>query len=185
MMKSPTQRLLAFKLVLTAAALCHASTDIAQFGGTVFLGGEWDWLPNIDGEGTKSRCEQGLDRLASHGMSRVQFAVTFFWDDIGPLNPPEGFDYSCTNADLSSYYCYNRFNSTEVSHWCFQRPPFDQLPLDARSMGCPEVMTDEIDSFKYHVGSCLQKAVEMGFEDLVGFCTCFMSLLPSILMAYV
>jgi hypothetical protein len=111
----------------------------------------------------------------------VQFAVTFFWDDIGPLNPPEGFDYSCKNADLGSYYCYNRFNATEVSHWCFHRPPFDQMPLDARSVGCAEVTNDEIDSFKYNVGSCIQKAVEMGFEDLVCVCLDFLLLLSSFL----
>jgi hypothetical protein len=32
----------------------------------------------------------------------VQFTPTFFWDDVGPLDPPMGFDSSCAGEWVKS-----------------------------------------------------------------------------------
>lgn len=71
--------------------------NAAPFGASVFLGGFWDLEPEVDGPGTPSRCEQALDNIDQiGGIGKVQFTPTFFWDDVGPLDAPEGFDASCT-----------------------------------------------------------------------------------------
>lgn len=80
--------------------------DVAPFGASVFLGGFWDLEPEVDGPGTPSRCEQALDNIDQiGGIQKVQFTPTFFWDDVGPLDPPEGFDDSCSGVCVSVCVC--------------------------------------------------------------------------------
>jgi hypothetical protein len=128
----------------------------AQFGGTVFVGGWWDLREGIDGDNTPSRCEAALDNARTAGVQRLQFSPTFFWQDTGPIDPPEGFDPLCRGSDLSSYYCYNRFNATNVEHFCYHRIPEDHA--------CDEVDETEIRVFQLLFGQCLQKAADMGFD---------------------
>lgn len=131
--------------------------ESAPFGASVFIGGFWDLEPDIDGPGTPGRCEQALENIEEiGGIRKVQFTPTFFWDDVGPLDPPMGFDSSCSGADLNTYYCYNRFAATKVKHFCYQRDP------NAKS--CEEVTEEEMERFSTLFGRCVQKAVDMGFD---------------------
>lgn len=57
---------------------------------------------------------------------------------------------------MNTYYCYNRFNATQVKHFCYQRNP------DAKA--CEEVTDEEIERFTIAFGTCVQKAVDMGFD---------------------
>lgn len=59
-------------------------------------------------------------------------------------------------ADLNTYYCYNRFDATQVKHWCYQRNPDDK--------SCQEVTEEEIERFTTAFGKCVQRAVDMGFD---------------------
>lgn len=90
-------------------------------------------------------------------VKAVEFIPTFYWYDIGPENPPEGFDPSCdpSKIDLSSYYCYNRFNATKVSYWCYQR---------SEDGNCPEVTRDEMDQFSTKLGDCMTFATSNGLD---------------------
>ena len=64
----------------------------------------------------------------------------------GPLSPPPGFDPSCkSGAFLEAYYCYNRFNATQVKHFCYDR--------DACS-GPPQAW--EIQRFRDSLHACMQ-----------------------------
>ena len=128
-----------------------------QIGATVFLGGWWDLEPDVDGPGTESRCIRSLEHLYElGGINKVQFTPTFFWDDVGPLNAPRGFDPSCQGSDLSTYYCYNRFNATEVNHFCYFR--------DFGAGYCDQVTPEEIERFQEDFGACLKKASDLGFD---------------------
>lgn len=79
------------------------SSSIAQFGASIFLGGSWDWEPQ--GTGAPSRCFGMVDRVTEYNIESVQFIPTLYWWDQGPTQPwPPGFDRSCSNATLASYY---------------------------------------------------------------------------------
>ena len=135
-----------------------ATTTIAQFGGSIFLGGPWDWEEGGGGGGQQnSRCFQMVDRLAEYPNIRlVQFVPTFYWWDNGPAQPlPPNFDASCRNSTLSSYYCYSRFNATTMGHWCYTR---------TGDGACDEVTQQEIESFKQNVGACMKYAASKGFS---------------------
>ena len=90
-------------------------------------------------------------------IKNIQFVPTFFWYDKGPLDPPEDFDPSCdpSKIDLGSYYCYNRFNATEVEYWCYQR---------SEDGVCPEVTQEEMDQFSSRLGSCMSYATSKGLD---------------------
>lgn len=53
-----------------------ASTNVANFGGSIFLGGPWDWMPNVDGENTASRCMRGLENLQEAGITKVRLCLS-------------------------------------------------------------------------------------------------------------
>jgi len=126
------------------------AANVAHFGGSVFLGGPWDWLPNVDGPGKQSRCIESLYNLKKSNITKVQFVPTFYWLDKGPKEPfPDGFDPSCQNADLSSYYCYSRFNSTEIQHWCYLK----------QQGNCEEVSDAEIQEFQTNFYECLKVSI--------------------------
>jgi hypothetical protein len=64
----------------------------------------------------------------------------------GPLNPPPGFDPSCkAGVFLEAYYCYNRFNSTRVSRFCYDRDKCGAAPQGW-----------EIDLFRDSLKACMQ-----------------------------
>lgn len=127
---------------------------IAQFGASIFLGGPWDY--EIDQSTGTSRCLDMVDRVVSYeNILYVQFIPTLYWVDTGPLQPyPEGFDPSCRGADLSTYYCYSRFNATEVDHWCFVR----------EDGSCAEISESQLKSFIDNVGSCMKYAASKGLN---------------------
>lgn len=82
----------------------QSKNHTAQFGASVFLGGFWDLDPEIDGPGAPSRCEQALENINQiQGIRKVQFTPTFFWDDVGPLDPPVGFDSSCAGQSTTHF----------------------------------------------------------------------------------
>lgn len=66
--------------------------------------------------------------------------------DTGPRAPPPGFDPTCKGSDLSTYYCFGRFNSTTVAHWCYDR----------RDGACPEVTAADIRRFADDMGACMR-----------------------------
>lgn len=125
------------------------SSGIGQFGATIFIGGPWDF----------GRCTQMVDNANQRGSIRfVEFVPTFYWWDDGPKQPwPSGFDPSCKNSNLSSYYCYSRFNATTVNHWCYTR----------QDGNCPEVTPSEIDAFKSSIGPCMKYAADKGLNVAV------------------
>jgi hypothetical protein len=100
-----------------------------------------------------------VDRVLTYkNIKFIQFIPTLYWWDIGPFKPyPEGFDPSCTNANLSSYYCYSRFNATEVDHWCFVR----------KDGACPEISDSELSTFTQNIGECMQYAASKGLNIAV------------------
>lgn len=126
---------------------------MAEFGASVYLGGPWDWEIK---DGGKSRCTEMIDRVVKNEIHYVQFVPTFYWWDQGPdlSKAPPGFDPSCTNYTLSTYYCYSRFNVTEVAWWCYTRK-------DGR---CPEVTSAEIDDMVEGIGHCMKYAVDKGLN---------------------
>jgi hypothetical protein len=89
---------------------------MAEFGASIFLSGPWDWEFN----GNTSRCTDMVDRIDKYNIHFVQSVPTFYWWDLGPLDPPPGFN-NCTSYNLSDYYCFGRFNATKVDHWCYNR----------------------------------------------------------------
>ena len=93
------------------------AATVAEFGGVIFLGGWWDIRPGVDGDDAPSRCEAAVIQAAEAGITRLSFVPTTYWADSGPLDPPPGFDPLCQDLDLSGYYCYDRFESTTMSHW--------------------------------------------------------------------
>ena len=50
-------------------------------------------------------------------------AFSLFATWLGLIVPPPGFDPLCQDLDLSGYYCYDRFESTTMSHWCLAKTP--------------------------------------------------------------
>ncbi|GAB4813506.1 hypothetical protein N2152v2_000552 [Parachlorella kessleri] len=93
-----------------------------------------------------------VKRAKRDNVKTLQFTPTLFWVDEGPLNPPPGFDFSCKSSNLSSYYCYNRFNATSVKYWCYDR---DQ---------CHSPDQWEIDRFRDALAACMKVAVASGFN---------------------
>ena len=88
-------------------------------------------------------------------MKRLQFVPTLFWVDDGPLNPPPGFDPSCKRGVfLEAYYCYNRFNSTRVSRFCYDRGQCGSAP-----------QRWEIDRFRDALKACMQASWVAGLAD--------------------
>ena len=64
----------------------------------------------------------------------------------GPLNPPPGFDPSCkAGVFLEANYCYNRFNSTRVSRFCYDRDKCGAAP-----------QRWEIERFRDSLKACMQ-----------------------------
>ena len=125
-----------------APAPAPSPAAVPQFGASLFLGGPWDW---------GARCLEMVDRVAAQGIAtEIQLQPTFYWVDAGPRAPPLGFDPSCAGAGLSDYYCYSRYNSTTVAHWCASR----------RDDGsCPEITPAEIAEFQTRIGACMARAV--------------------------
>ena len=103
------------------------NSTVAEFGGVIFLGGWRDIRPGVDGEDAPSRCEAAVIQAAEAGITRLSFVPTTYWADSGPLDPPPGFDPLCQDLDLSGYYCYDRFESTTMSHWCLAKTPEDLI----------------------------------------------------------
>jgi hypothetical protein len=154
--KMLSNRILAFFLALVSLASQTTARTDGAFAGTVFIGGPWDYDPAFSGNGN-SRCIEVVERASAFLIDELQFAITQYWWDNGPLNPPDNFDASCSGTYLEDYYCYNRFNSTTISHWCYVR-------MDGN---CPEPTLEEINSFKLHVGACMKRAAELGFDITV------------------
>lgn len=59
---------------------------------------------------------------------------------------------------MEAYYCYNRFNSTEIDHWCYSRYE------EGGQFTCPELTEQEIQKYKNGLGACFKTAVDLGFD---------------------
>lgn len=156
------------------------------FGGSVFIGGLWDLEQGVDGEldNPLSRCEQAVDEAGAcssrmvtcrsrpsltsleHcadaiGLTKLSFVPTVYWLDEGPTDPPAGFDQSCEGfgADLSGYYCYDRYRSTKVSHFCLVRTWEDIL-----NHTCQEPQARDIRIWQLLLARCLNRAVGKGLS---------------------
>ena len=83
-----------------------------------------------------------LDRVLQYDhIEKVQFVLTFYWFDSGPKNGTED-------------YGYNRFNTTEVLYWCYNR----------QGNTCTELTQSEIDEFESKFGDCLAYAASNGLD---------------------
>ena len=49
----------------------------------------------------------------------------------------------------AAYYCIDRFNTTSVDHWCYDRD----------DGGCPEVTEEAIDNLVLNLGECMKVRV--------------------------
>ena len=140
------------------ASTTTSPPKIAQFGASIFLGGPGDY--EIDPSTNRSQCFGMVDRVVQYkNINYVQFVPTLYWYDTGPNKPypTPDFDPSCKGADLSTYYCFSRFNVTEVDHWCM-----------GRSEGtCPEITDSQLENFKTGVGSCMKYAASKGLNIAV------------------
>jgi len=125
----------------------------------IFLGGWWDLRLGVDGEDAPSRCEEAVIRAAEEGINRLSFVPTTYWADSGPLDPPPGFDPLCQDLDLSGYYCYDRFESTTMSHWCIAKTPEDLI-----SHTCDEPTEDTVRVWQLLLAQCLVRAVDEGMD---------------------
>jgi len=131
------------------------NSKMAQFGASIYLGGPWDWEPE---NGGPSRCQRSVDNAVKQGINYIQFVPTFYWWDDGPRQPwPAGFDPSCKDSNLTTYYCYSRFNSTTVDHWCYTR----------QDGNCPEVSSQEIESLKTNLGNCMKVSVQRSVDKYI------------------
>ena len=133
------------RLALYFCFICIVAAQKPFFGASIFLGGSYAW---------SSLCKQMVDRAASSGslITHLQFIPTFYWFDAGPSAPPPNFDTSCSNATLSSYYCYSRFNATTVKYWCYDRQQGNNF--------CNQLAASDISSFTSNVGECVRYAME-------------------------
>ena len=65
----------------------------------------------------------------------------------------------------TAYYCIDRFNTTSVDHWCYDRDDGD----------CPEVTEEAIDNLVLNLGECMKVRTSGHFEEekrLVWFFRC-------------
>ncbi|KAI3431611.1 hypothetical protein D9Q98_004660 [Chlorella vulgaris] len=139
-------------LWLVAAAVA-AVTPISS---SIVLAVPTDYL--LDGSG-RSTCIDMVERAAQYDVKRLQFVPTLFWVDNGPLDPPANFDPSCKGDDfLAGYYCYNRFNSTTVKFFCYDR--------DGGNLGsCNSPPTGpEIQRFSDSLAACMKVATARGLD---------------------
>lgn len=96
-----------------------------------------------------------VDTVNQYSVNYVQFVPTFYWVDTGPAKPwPPGFDPSCANSNLTSYYCYDRFNATTVEYWCYNR----------NGNSCPEVSQSDMSKFQNDFTTCLKYASDKGLN---------------------
>jgi hypothetical protein len=101
-----------------AAMAAEVSRPPAEISPTIYVGGIQDL--RLDGGG-QSKCGLLVERAAAYGaFRRAQFLVSQLWWDSGPRNPPPGWT-GCDNYTLSTYYCFGRFNATELEHWSYHR----------------------------------------------------------------
>lgn len=135
------------------------NSTVAEFGGVIFLGGWRDIRPGVDGEDAPSRCEAAVIQAAEAGITRLSFVPTTYWADSGPLDPPPGFDPLCQDLDLSGYYCYDRFESTTMSHWCLAKTPEDLIRHN-----CDEPTEDAVRVWQLLLAQCLARAVDEGMD---------------------
>lgn len=59
-----------------------------------------------------------------------------------------------TRAD--GYYCYNRFNATEVDYWCYKKNQDDHT--------CSEVTPTQMSDFSSNFGKCIKRAADLGLN---------------------
>ena len=55
----------------------------------------------------------------------------------------------------TAYYCIDRFNTTSVDHWCYDRDDGD----------CPEVTEEAIDNLILNLGECMKVRDSGPFEE--------------------
>ncbi|KAL6772121.1 hypothetical protein ACKKBG_A29000 [Auxenochlorella protothecoides x Auxenochlorella symbiontica] len=138
-------------LVYQASCSCVRNTT-AQISSSVFLAGNWDYMDWY--KNGSSNCISMVDKIAKQNVRQIQFLPTFYWYDVGPLDPPPGFDETCSTSDLGGYYCFNRFNATRVQHWCYDR----------QGLSCQEVTQQNITDLIENLGGCMKHAVDLGFD---------------------
>lgn len=133
-----------------------AAGNATEMSATIYVGGLPDLRP---GPGGASRCSALVDRAAAgaYGMQRLQFLVSVWWVDTGPRNPPPGWS-GCDHYSFSDYYCFNRFNSTSVDYWSYERGAGGKpVPVDQA----------QVNEFSRLLGQCFQQAVDQGFDVAV------------------
>jgi hypothetical protein len=94
------------------------------------------------------------------GLTKLSFVPTVYWLDEGPSAPPtDDFDPSCDGfgENLGGYYCYDRYRSTEVSHFCLVRTAEDIL-----NHTCQEPQEDAIREWTLLLARCINRAVNQG-----------------------
>ena len=94
------------------------------------------------------------------GLTKLSFVPTVYWLDEGPSAPPtDDFDPSCDGfgENLGGYYCYDRYRSTEVSHFCLVRTAEDIL-----NHTCQEPQEDAIRDWTLLLARCINSAVNQG-----------------------
>eukprot|EP00887_Chlorella_sp_A99_P004275 scaffold15.g4275.t1 len=128
-----------------------------MFAGTVYVGGTQDL--RVDPSTGQSKCSLLVDSAADgrFGFTRLQFLVSQSWVDSGPRHPPPGWA-GCANYTLSDYYCFSRFNSTEVVFYSYGRDDSRRnVPVDQA----------QIDEFEQLLQACFEHAVDRGFDIAV------------------
>ena len=95
------------------------------------------------------------------GLTKLSFVPTVYWLDEGPIAPPDDFDPSCEGFgdDLGGYYCYDRYQSTEVSHFCLVRTSEDIL-----NHTCQEPQERDIRIWQMLLARCINRAVGKGID---------------------
>jgi hypothetical protein len=103
----------------------------------------------------------GRSSTAEIGLSKLAFVPTVYWLDEGPIDPPANFDPSCQEfgRNLGGFYCYDRYRSTKVSHFCIERTSEDIVKHT-----CQEPHPTQITRWQSLLARCINRALGKGFS---------------------
>ncbi|KDD73735.1 hypothetical protein H632_c1882p0, partial [Helicosporidium sp. ATCC 50920] len=132
-----------------------SSDEPAEISSSVFLAGDWDYMDWYNSG--NSTCIQMVEKISCNNVKAVQFIPTFYWMDKGAIDAPAGFDPTCSGPNATDgYYCYNRFNATEVDYWCYKKNQDDHT--------CSEVTPTQMSDFSSNFGKCIKRAADLGLN---------------------